>query len=83
MYSLVRPALFRLDAETAHDTVFKVLKTAGAAGRTLASVAYGRPNPRLKTTLAGMELTGPVGLAAGLDKNGVLAQFWPHPLWLY
>ncbi len=77
MYSLVRPALFRLDAETAHNTVFKVLQGAGATGRTMASMVYGRPNARLKTTLAGMELTGPVGLAAGLDKNGVLARFWP------
>ena len=77
MYSLVRPALFRLDAETAHNTVFKVLQGAGATGRTMASMVYGRPNAKLKTTLAGMELTGPVGLAAGLDKNGVLARFWP------
>lgn len=77
MYSLVRPALFQLDAETAHNSVFQILETTGALGRTMAALAYGRPNPRLKTTLAGMDLAGPIGLAAGLDKNGTLTRFWP------
>jgi len=78
MYSLVRPVLFQLDAETAHNTVFRMLRSAGLVGRTVASLVYGKPDARLKTNLAGLELLGPVGLAAGLDKNGVLAQFWPR-----
>lgn len=77
MYSLVRPVLFQLDAETAHNSVFKMLRLAGSTGRMMASLVYGKPNRRLVTNLAGMQLAGPVGLAAGLDKNGVLARFWP------
>ncbi|SVD81853.1 uncharacterized protein METZ01_LOCUS434707, partial [marine metagenome] len=78
MYSLVRPALFQLGPETAHNTVFSMLRSVGPLGRTMAGMVYGKPDSRLKTTLAGMELPGPVGLAAGLDKNGVLARFWPR-----
>jgi dihydroorotate dehydrogenase len=77
MYSLVRPVLFQLDAETAHNSVFKMLRLAGPTGRMIASLVYGQPNRRLVTNLAGMQLAGPLGLAAGLDKNGVLARFWP------
>ncbi len=78
MYSLVRPILFQLDAETAHNAVFRLLQSLGGLGRTMASAAYGRSSKRLRTDLAGMKLAGPVGLAAGLDKNGVLAPFWPR-----
>ena len=77
MYSLVRPVLFQFDAETANNSVFKILRLTGSAGRMMATIAYGKPDKRLATHLAGMELTGPVGLAAVLDKNGVLARFWP------
>jgi dihydroorotate dehydrogenase len=77
MYSLVKPALFRLDPETAHNVTFSIIQALGPMARFGASLTYGKPDARLETELAGMPLPGPIGLAAGLDKNGVLPRFWP------
>jgi len=67
MYSLLRPLLFRLDPETAHHLTLGGLKTAHALG--LSSLVARRPvdDPR---TVMGLTFPNPVGLAAGLDKNG-------------
>lgn len=69
-YRLVRPLLFRLDAETAHRLVF--------AGLGLVPWLAGQqaPDPLLATTVAGQRWAGPVGLAAGLDKDGVGVPAW-------
>ena len=77
MYSLVKPALFRLDPETAHNLTFSVLQALGPMARLGASLSYGAPDDRLQTDLAGMTMPSPIGLAAGMDKNGVLPRFWP------
>lgn len=61
---LVRPALFRVDAEVAHGLALKTLG-AGLHGR----VAPDR-DPRLRRELFGLSFANPLGLAAGLDKNG-------------
>ncbi|MDQ0837843.1 quinone-dependent dihydroorotate dehydrogenase [Sphingomonas faeni] len=59
------PILFRLDAERAHSLTIAALATWGKAGTPLA------PNvPRLATTVAGIAFPNPVGLAAGVDKDG-------------
>src|SRR3990167_2570986 len=67
MYSLLRPLLFRLDPETAHHLTLGGLKTAHALG--LSGLVARRPadDPR---TVMGLTFPNPVGLAAGLDKNG-------------
>lgn len=67
MYSLLRPALFRLDPETAHHLTLGGLKTAYSLG--LSGLIARRPadDPR---TVMGLTFPNPVGLAAGLDKNG-------------
>ena len=59
---LATAALRGLDAETAHDLALAALK----AGLTLPSPP---DDPRLATTVAGLALPNPIGLAAGLDKN--------------
>ena len=65
MYDLFRPLIFKLDPETAHGLTLKNLACAGRIGL-LPNV-----NPRTSpTTLMGLHLPNPVGLAAGLDKNG-------------
>lgn len=61
-YSLLRPLLFRLDPETAHDIALSAL---GAARPLLAPLAP-RGSPR---QVMGLSFPNPVGLAAGLDKN--------------
>ncbi len=65
MYSLIRPLLFKLDAETAHHHTLAALKQAHRFGLLPRTDAHTRP-----TRLMGLELPNPVGLAAGLDKNG-------------
>ena len=59
------PILFRLDAERAHSLTIAALATWGKAGTPLAPSV-----PRLATTVAGIAFPNPVGLAAGVDKDG-------------
>jgi dihydroorotate dehydrogenase len=59
------PILFRLDAERAHTLTIAALGAWGKAGTPLAPSV-----PRLATTVAGIAFPNPVGLAAGVDKDG-------------
>ncbi len=59
------PILFRLDAERAHSLTIAALGAWGKAGAPLAPSV-----PRLATTVAGIAFPNPVGLAAGVDKDG-------------
>ncbi|MWV26393.1 quinone-dependent dihydroorotate dehydrogenase [Aurantiacibacter rhizosphaerae] len=65
-YSLIRPALFTLDAERAHTIAIKALK-ALPAGKPA------RPGGPLETTVAGITFPNPVGMAAGFDKDAEVA----------
>jgi dihydroorotate dehydrogenase len=67
MYSFARPFLFCLDAERAHGIGLKSLDLAYRAG-SIGLLA--RPRAPLPTKLLGLTFPNPVGLAAGLDKNG-------------
>ena len=66
LYALTRPLLFALDAETAHNLTLPALRRAAALGLTR---VLGTPecDPR---TVMGIRFPNPVGLAAGLDKDG-------------
>lgn len=66
-YPLARHALFTLDAETAHEATLGALQRAYDC-----SFTRGLMHSRVMvpTTLMGLHLQNPVGLAAGLDKNG-------------
>jgi len=66
-YPLARPARFSLDAETAHELTLSSLQKAYDCRFTRHLLAS---RPRLPTRLMGLSLHNPVGLAAGLDKNG-------------
>ncbi len=66
LYALTRPLLFALDAETAHNLTLPALRRAAALGLTRA-VRKPKPDPR---TVMGITFPNPVGLAAGLDKDG-------------
>lgn len=67
-YPLARHALFSMDAEQAHEWTLKALQLSHdcAITRLLTS----GHQPTLPRTLMGLPLRNPVGLAAGLDKNG-------------
>ncbi len=63
LYPLLRPLLFRFDAETAHGLAMLALKL---------GVQSGKPavNGPLATEVAGMSFANPLGMAAGFDKDG-------------
>lgn len=67
MYSLARPFLFGLDAEHAHGLGLKAMEL---AYRTGTSPLLARKIEPLPTKAFGLTFPNPVGLAAGLDKNG-------------
>jgi len=66
LYSLTRAALFRLDPELAHDLALKSLSAMGAGASLLG------PGPSIGEArrVMGLDFPNPVGVAAGLDKNG-------------
>lgn len=66
-YPLARSALFSLDAETAHELTLASLQKAYDC-RLTRSLLNSRP--KHPCTLMGLAFRNPVGLAAGLDKNG-------------
>ena len=66
VYSLLRPLIFRLDAEKAHGLALSALGTLPSS--LLASPP--RPDPALGVEVAGLRFPNPVGVAAGFDKNG-------------
>ena len=73
MYSAVRPLLFSLDAERAHEAALRGLRVASGSPGLLRVLrtAYAVPDPRLQVRVFGLTFPNPVGLAAGMDKNAV------------
>jgi dihydroorotate dehydrogenase len=70
----VRPALFRLnggDAESVHERTLRMLARLPRARR-----AYSPPGAR--RTVFGIDFPNPVGLAAGMDKDGRALGAWPR-----
>ena len=70
--NLVKPLLFSLDAETAHHLTLRGLELVSHLTdlEKLRSITVAE-HPALNQHLWGQQFTSPVGLAAGLDKNGV------------
>lgn len=77
-HSIIRPLLFKLDAEQAHHTTFKLVKLlhripfVGAINRALYTVN----DAKLARTVFGLTFKNPVGLAAGFDKDAKLINQW-------
>src|SRR5690606_35109442 len=68
--TLTRDALLRMDAETAHGATITALRLGLAPQQDHADPA------ELATSLCGIDLKNPVGMAAGFDKNAEV----PRPL---
>jgi len=66
-YALLRPLLFALDPEAAHRITLSTLDA--LASLRLGAIAAAAP-ARCPRRVMGIEFPNPVGLAAGLDKNG-------------
>ena len=63
LYRLIRPALFRLEAERAHGLALKALRLRQGSARPQ------QPGP-LSIRVAGLDFPNPLGMAAGFDKDG-------------
>ncbi len=68
--SLIRPLLFKMDPERAHNLAHQL---APLLAFSPFHVEFSAPN--LSTKLSGVELKNPIGLAAGFDKNGRFVEF--------
>lgn len=65
-YRLIRPLFFALEAERAHHLSIALL-------RAMPTPSAPDPDPMLAQTVAGLRFPNPVGLAAGYDKEGLVA----------
>ncbi len=77
---VVRPVLFRMakgDPEAVHHRTMSGLRTvsrSSLARRALRGVLARHPSPR---TVFGVDFPSVVGLAAGMDKDGIALKAWP------
>jgi dihydroorotate dehydrogenase len=70
-YGVVKPLLFVLPAETAHDGVSRLLRVAqGTPIESALATRYVVTDDRLTVEAFGESFPNPVGVAAGFDKNG-------------
>ncbi len=78
MYRLLRPLLFRLDAERAHEFTLESLAflSRHPGLLRLSSWLWRTDDPRLETEVLGLRFSNPLLLAAGMDKNGVAVPAW-------
>lgn len=66
-YPAIRKIMFQFDAETIHELTIKGLK---GTGSTPLNALYKQCVPNKPVTVMGIDFPNPLGLAAGLDKNG-------------
>ncbi|RMH93026.1 quinone-dependent dihydroorotate dehydrogenase [Lysobacter pythonis] len=68
MYTTLRPLLFNMEAERSHALALRLGGVAAASG--IGRWLLPKPPTPLPTRVLGLDFPNPVGLAAGLDKNG-------------
>lgn len=71
---LIRPILFRFDAERVHHFAMAFLNGLGPVMQTLRRNAS--PDPQLAREVFGLKFPNVVGLAAGFDKNALVLPAW-------
>jgi dihydroorotate dehydrogenase len=73
---LVRPLLFKQDAERAHDFALKILARAGQDELVCNTIGKIFSAPELPVEILGLKFPNPVGLAAGMDKFAAAVPVW-------
>src|ERR1700731_3607431 len=71
----VRPLLFAFDPEIAHHLTLTLLRSASHVDFASKALKTFQPSQKPKTVF-GITFANPIGLAAGLDKNGVALPAW-------
>ncbi len=76
IYRLIRPLLFRLDPERAHDLATALLSTSAHIPGCMALLGslLAFRHPLLATTCLNQQFMNPLGVAAGFDKRAVLIE---------
>jgi dihydroorotate dehydrogenase len=72
LYGALRPLIFRLDPETAHNLAFWL----GARACAWPNLAEPEHPASLRRSVFGLSFPTPLGLAAGLDKGATLLPLW-------
>ena len=73
--TIVRPLLFSLDPELAHNFAIRCLRAAPDFPGAMRGLRMFAPDAEPRT-LFGLKFQNPIGLAAGFDKNGVAIPAW-------
>jgi dihydroorotate dehydrogenase len=77
LFNYLKPLLFQLDPEQAHDLVFQAARVMNYPGLSKALESVLRcQHENLQSELAGLQFSNPVGLAAGFDKNCKALGLW-------
>jgi len=77
---VARPVLFRLgggDAETAHHRTLSTLAVIARLRPAVQGLSMLLSRNSAPRTVFGIDFPSPVGLAAGMDKDGIAARAWP------
>src|SRR2546428_7666791 len=72
---LLKPLLFRLDPETAHDVAMTALSRV-SQNRFLLNLFPRNEDRGLERTVFGLKFPNPIGLAAGMDKDAAALSAW-------
>lgn len=72
LYPFLRPLLFKLDAETAHEWTVKLLR----ASHVLGMLPEPQNDPKTVREVMGLKFPNCVGLAAGMDKSASAVDAW-------
>lgn len=72
---IIKPILFKFDAESVHNLFSTVGEFLGSYKftRNLTSLLFEYKNPKLEKTIDGIKFPNPIGLAGGFDYDGHLA----------
>ena len=78
-HSILKPIMFRLDAEDAHGKTMSLLRLGASfpGGASLLRSRFTLSDERLEKEIMGIRFKNPVGLAAGFDKDGKYIDLLP------
>ena len=78
LFDILKPLIYKIDPETAHNIVEMILKTSRRCPlffNPLISKNFVL-DERLRQTIWGLDFKNPIGIAAGFDKNATMVQAW-------
>lgn len=73
---LIRPILFQMQAEQAHEQALNMLQIASRSSVLKSLVSDFCNAPKLTTRVCDLHFPNPLGLAAGMDKNAIALPVW-------